>query len=372
MNLSALPDVMFCDTDTAKIETAVIVTHEELTGKKLYPGDPVRLFLEGLAKVVVMQRVIIDTTAKQNLLAFAAGEKLDHLGVLTGAVRLGQVGAKTILRFSRKIPDETDVLIPVGTRVGPDEKLLFKTTEAGQISPGETAVNVPAICLTPGRIGDGFLPGQINVLIDAVTGVELSVENLTRTAGGADIEVDDRFRERIQLSVERASTAGTAGGYRYWAMTAHQDIADVSVISPEPGIVEVFVLMAGGALPDAVILELVQKTLAPDDVIPLTDTCCVKSPEPVSGNIEIIWFLSRSESSLASSVQKAVSNAVDEYVAWQTAALGRDFNPTELIFRVKNAGASRVDVTAPVHIHLELWQVARIGQVNVVYGGLEA
>lgn len=371
MSLSALPDIVFCDTDTTEIERAVIVTYEELTGKTLYPGDPVRLFLEGLAKVVVMQRVIIDTTAKQNLLAFASEEKLDHLGALTGTARLAAVAATTMVQFSRQDLNETDILIPPGTRVGPDQNLMFETTETGHIPAGEITVDVPVRCMTAGIIGNDFLPGQITELIDPVDGIS-AVENVIRTTGGADIEDDDRFRERIQLSVERYTTAGTTGGYQYFAKTAHQDIADVSVRSPQPGIVDVYVLMAGGALPDQDMLDLVQETLDQDSVIPLTDTCRVQPPELVMGSVEITWFLARAESSLASSVQAAVSKAVDEYVTWQTTVLGRDINPTELIYLVKQAGAVRVAVTAPVHVPLELWQVARIDQVQVAYGGLEA
>lgn len=370
MTLKTLPDIQFCETDTANVETAVIVEYESLAGKKLYPGDPVRLFLEALAKMIVMQRVIIDTSAKQNLLAFATDEKLDHLGALTGTTRLAPTPATAVFRFSALDAAASSVLIPAGIRVTLDQELFFATVETCEIPAGDTFAEVQAECTDAGEIGNGFLPGQVNRLVDAVDGVD-AVENITETADGADTESDDSFRERIHLSVERYTTAGTRGGYEYWAKTAHQDIVDVAVHSPDPGIVDVYVLLNGGLLPDQEMLDLVESVLTPEDVIPLTDTCNVKVPEPVSCSVELTWYLDRDDSALAGSVQAAVLAAVDEYAAWQTTALGRDINPTELIWRVKDAGATRVSLTTPVHVYLELWQVALVESITVIYGGLE-
>ena len=49
MNLSLLPSIAFCETDTAAVEAAVIASYEEITEKSLYPGSPERLFIEAVA-----------------------------------------------------------------------------------------------------------------------------------------------------------------------------------------------------------------------------------------------------------------------------------------------------------------------------------
>jgi len=370
MSLGALPEISFCNVDAKNIELSVILTYEAITGTKLYPGDPVRLFLESLASVVVMQRVIIDTSAKQNLLSFATGEKLDHLGALTGTSRLGASASGCVVRFTRKPGSSDQVNVSSGTRVGPDTNLLFQVLESRDIEAGQEFVDLKVECLIAGPASNGFLPGQITEIIDFVAD-GISVQNRTETTGGADVESDDNFRERIHMSVERYTTAGTRGGYEYWAKTAHQDIVDVSVHSPEPGLVKVYPLLTGGRLPDDAVLNLVREILDDDSVIPLTDTCQVLVPDLVPTSINITWFLAQSDSAMAGTIQAAVLKAVEEYRAWQIEKLGRDINPTELIYRVKKAGAVRVEVIAPVHVVLELWQVASIGPVNVDYGGLE-
>ncbi len=43
-----------------------------------------------------------------------------------------------------------------------------------------------------------------------------------------------------------------------------------------------------------------------------------------------------------SAIQTAVQAAVNDYVAWQQAKIGRDINPDELIKRVRDAGAGRI------------------------------
>ncbi len=66
-----LDDISFAETDPATIEREIITLYETLTGRSLAKGDPVRLFLESIALVIIQQRTLIDYTGKQNLLAYA-------------------------------------------------------------------------------------------------------------------------------------------------------------------------------------------------------------------------------------------------------------------------------------------------------------
>lgn len=52
-----LPDISFVETDASRVERDVITTYEAITEKSLYPGDPVRLFLESLAYLIAQQRL---------------------------------------------------------------------------------------------------------------------------------------------------------------------------------------------------------------------------------------------------------------------------------------------------------------------------
>ncbi len=372
--LNRLPAISFCETDTEEVEAAVIREYEGISKRKLYPGDPVRLFLLSLAKIINMQRVIIDTTAKQNLLAFSSHEKLDHLGALTGTERLQPRPARTVLRFfSADSYRGQDIWVDAGTLVAADSQVIFATDEDLVIPKGKAFADVDGTCEVPGEIGNGWLPGQINQLVPDLSrdGI-LGAENIVTSEAGADVEEDDRFRERIWLSVERYSTAGTRGGYEYWTKTAHQHIADVAVTSPEPGIVDVYVLMKDSRLPDADMIEHIHQVLDADDVRPLTDTCCVKPPEYADIAVDVVWYIAPENSAMTSTVARQVEKAVAEWAAWQQEKLGRDINPSELIHRIQEAGAWRVDVKSPAWKALKLSQVARITDVQVRFGGIES
>lgn len=365
-----LPDIKFCETDTAEVERSIILAYETITGKKLYPADPVRLFLLSLAEVIILQRIFIDRTGKQNLLAFAENEKLDHLGALTATKRLEAQKAITELRFYLDTPADADINIPLGTLAGIDSELSFETIEEAFISIGKKEVIVKAQCIVPGEIGNGFLSGQINKIITPIDGVE-SVENISTSFNGAEIETDEHFRERIQLSPEKYSTAGTKGAYKYFVKTVHQDISDISVTSFNLGVVNIYVLLSGGRLPGISLLDKIERKINKADIIPLTDTCIVNKPEVVDTNVDIVWYLSGNKSQLASTIQRQIKEAVEKFKQWQCEKLGRDINPTELIYLVKSSGACRVEVKSPVYKKLSITQVVSILDVKIEYGGME-
>jgi phage-related baseplate assembly protein len=51
--------------------------------------------------------------------------------------------------------------------------------------------------------------------------------------------------------------------------------------------------------------------------------------------------------------------------------MGRDINPTELVYRVRAAGAKRVKLAAPADIVIEKTQLPKRNTRTVTYGGLE-
>ena len=365
-----LPNIDFTEKSAADVEAEIIAKYEQTSGRILAKGDPVRLFLEAIAAVIAQQRVIIDFSAKQNLLAYATGDYLDHLGDRQGVVRLPEQPAMATVRFSLPIAQTFAVSIPRGTRVTPGDGLFFSTQEAHEISSGETSIEVAVTCVQSGSIGNNFAIGQISKLVDPLPYIS-KVENTTASTGGVDEETDDNFRLRIRQAMERYSVAGPRLAYDFWARTAHQGIIDVSVRSPAAGEVEIRPLMEGGELPSSEILDEVLSICSADDVRPLTDRVSVLAPERVGYSIDITYFIDRVEATSISAIQAQVTTAVGEYIAWQKAKLGRDINPSALIKRVMDAGAKRVEVTIPIYTALEAWQVAKESSVAINYGGLE-
>lgn len=371
-SFDTLTDIDFVDVDATSIENNIITIFEGIIGSRLYPADPRRLFLLALAQIIIQQQALLNHNKKIDLLKYASGPVLDHIGALYDVSRLPAEAAITTIQFNLSIPLTSATIIPAGTRVGPQGSggmIYFITDRVIEIPAGATSGTVTASCSLPGTSGNGFLPGQINALIDPLPFIQ-GVKNLTESAGGAAEETDDAYRERIRSAPESFSVAGPEGAYRYWATTASPSIVDVAVTSPAPMEVVVVPLLQGGEIPTQDVLDSVAAVLNDRTVRPLTDHVTVQAPAVVHYNINIKYYVDRARAAEATSIQNAVTAAVDAYRLWQKSKLGRDINPSELIWRVMSAGALRVEVTAPVFTDVGEQQVAQDATVNVTYGGL--
>jgi len=261
------------------------------------------------------------------------------------------------------------VVIPKGTRATPDGQLFFATIQEAKIRAGQTYVDVQAECTEPGTIGNGFAPGQINKLVDVLPYIS-RVENITMSMYGANEEDDERFRERIRLSIERFSNAGSKEAYIFHTKTAHQDIEDVEVFSPAPGQVKVLFLMKGGQIPTQDMLNLVQSYLSDEKVRPLTDQVFVEAPQVVNYSVNLTYYIHRKDEARATEISAKVYQAVQEFISWTGSKIGRDILPEELIARVKKAGAYRVVVNSPAYTPIARDQVAKGTIEAITYGGL--
>ncbi len=368
-----LSEVIFAEKDPDKITSEILSIYESLTGRTLARADPVRLFLDTIILAVIQQRNLIDFAAKQNLLAYATGDYLDHIGALLGVSRLEPSHAVTTIRFTLTAPLSYTAIIPEGTRVSTGDGVVFATTELCILAPDELTETVSAKCTSSGSSGNGYAPGQVSRLVDTFT-FPVKAENITETTGGADTESDENFRERIQIAPESFSVAGPKEAYKYFARSANSDIVDVAVIAPpvtQPGYVRIYPLMTGGVLPDAEVLAEVLEVCSADDVRPCTDYVEVLRPEAVSYALSMTYWIDERDSVNSSYIRSEVESAVDGWVLWQRQVLGRDVNPSELIRRVVNAGAKRCEVSSPEFRVLKDWEVGMCVNRSVTYGGLE-
>lgn len=365
-----MSQISFADLDIAGVEAAVLTGYERIAETTLYPGDPVRLFLESLAYVLALQNHVIDLAGRQNLLAYAQGNHLDFIGMMVGTPRLGKSKAGCTQRFDLD-PMPFAVEIPADTRVTTaDSKRIFVVADAVVAPAGAVAIDLTVTAEQAGADCNGLVPGQINRLIKPLPYVK-STTNLTATALGADVESDDHYRARIQEAPEAFTCAGPTGSYRALAKAVHQDIAEVAVWSPQPGSVDVRPVMRGGELPGEEVLAALRRKLSADDVRPLTDTVTVAAPDLVPYALDVEWTLSRRNEALAASITATVDAAVEKYRLWQRGTPGRDINPTRLISLMEQAGARRVVVRSPAYTVLEDRQLAREASVTVRYLGVE-
>lgn len=364
-------EILFADVDSALVESALISDYEHIAGVTLYPGDPVRLFLEAVAYRMAVQNNLINLAGRQNLLAYAQGNHLDYIGMMVGTPRLGASYAQCLQGFSLKAPLDFPVSIPAGTRVTTsDGKSTFVLQENLTILAGDMQAAGTVQSLASGAAANGLVPGQINLLIDPVAYIA-STANISVSLLGSDIEDDDHYRERIRQAPEAFSCAGPTGAYRYYALAAHQDISEVAIWSPVPGTVDVRPVLKGGELPTDEILKSVYEKLNADDVRPLTDTVTVQAPELVYYRLDLVWYLDRQSEAYLGTITGRISDAVERYRLWQREKPGRDILPLKLLSLLEQAGARRVELISPEFQALDGWQLARETEVRIVYGGVE-
>ena len=364
-------DIQFVEVDTQQTKLNLITFYEAITQRTLGRADPVRIFLEVIAYIIIMQRIAINYTGKMNLLKYSMGSFLEELGYLVGVKRLNASSALTTIEITLSEARGEVVHVPKGTRVTAGDNVFFAITEDVFIAAGQLVAQVTAQCTTAGEIGNGYLAGEINKIVDPIPFVDTMV-NTTPSQGGANIEEDEPYRQRIHEAPESFSVAGPDGAYRFWAMTANPAIIDVKPrLYPNPGDVTLYVLLKNGELPGQEVLDQVYQVCNADDIRPLTDHLYVEPAEKVDYDLTVTYYIHSENAARVEQIKAAVQNAINDYILWQKAKIGRDLNPSELIRRMVNAGAKRVDLTSPVFTLLQEQQVAIEQTIDIVFGGVE-
>jgi phage-related baseplate assembly protein len=198
-----------------------------------------------------------------------------------------------------------------------------------------------------------------------------TVTNITKAQNGRDIEPDEDLRERIYLAPEAFTAAGSKGAYEYHVRTYDSSIEDVYIVSPEPRIVDIRVVLEGGELPQDEYIQGLTDYLRSDDIKMLTDEVHVMAPKVVNYDLNVKYYINESDRSRAETIQSQVSKAVSEYILWQSTKIGRDLNPDILIKFMTTAGAKRVEVAAPVFTRITSGAVCVLQSETLTYGGLE-
>ena len=369
-----LPEVDFLTTDAATIKSEIITQYETTSGRSLAAGDPVRLFLLSIASIIIQQRNAINSAARQNLLSYAQGQYLDALGTYLSVTRQPAASAVATFEFTLSEALENNYVIPSGFEIT-NGVLNFATDEELIIPAGQTTGSTGATCTTPGEAGNGYVAGQISTIVSPLTFLE-AAQNTTETAGGADIESDADFAERIRLAPNSFSVAGPKEAYLYNTLSVSSAIIDAAIISPTPGVVNVYPLMEDGEIPTQDVLDLVESHLSADDVRPLTDDVHVYSPNMYWYNINVDYWINYTDRAKADTIRANVEAAVEEYRVWQQSKMGRDISPGRLIANIINAGAAKIDygtMQPNYYIELTAEQVAHCPPENVYvnYQGLK-
>lgn len=334
----------FIPRDPVAITAELVELFQTLTGRVLQPAQVERVLVDVVAYRETLLRLAIQDAAEQSLVAFARGEHLDRLGELVGVTRLAAAAARITLQFTLSGAQLVDVVIPAGTIArSADGSVRFATLELLIISAGALSGQVSAAALTVGAGANGFLAGTIAQLEAPIAGVA-AVTNTGVSMGGADVEPDDRYRDRIRQAPQQYSVAGSAGAYRYFALSVSSTIVDVAVSSSAMGLVRVCVLVATGA-PGSPLLTQVYNALSADRVRPLSDTVLVVAAAAVTYAITATIRPRSGVDPVA--MMAAAQSAAQVLAADRASRLGRDVLPSQVVAALSVAGVYDVTLTAP-------------------------
>ncbi|MDD3139622.1 MAG: baseplate J/gp47 family protein [Lachnospiraceae bacterium] len=374
-----MSDIKFIETDSSELYSDIISKLEQAVGEPLYPGDERRIFGEGLVMLVVGIFNTVNEAAKAKMLKYASGIVLDALGERTNTIRIEATSAVTTMRFSIVSPISNNIIIPVGTRVTPDNEIYFATKDIAVIEAGNTYVDVEAKAELPGDSGNRYVIGVINQLVDLIPNID-EVKNTVASHGGDDGEPytedgDNNYRERIRLSATKFTTAGPKNSYKYYALSADSTIEDVAITSPSAGTVLITPICQNGVLPSSEVLQKVLAICSADNVRPMTDQVIVMAPETVNYDISIKYYTTEVDEQKCVETIEGAGGAVEQYKSWQDSILGRDINPDKLrallLVPSNGTGAIRVDMTAPVRTVVDQTKIAKCGTVTITHEVVE-
>lgn len=299
-------------------------------------SDDLMTMIEVNAYEEMLLRERINNAAKAQLLAFAKGSDLDHLGTTRfGVPRLKGSKPYALFTFSLSTVLAYDVTLPQGLQLsdgnGKTALLLSSVTiQAGSISAQGTVELQEYV-----ESSDIKTEAIITPLAYVATAVQEETYH-----DGADAEDDERYGERIWLSRESKSTAGSDAMYKYFAITADSRIADVKVIDDAAGVVKVYLLSKNGAA-DQVMIDRVNAALNEENIRPLTDNVQVSSATILEKTIaaDIVLY--------DMTYETAVREVTETRVAENTMIFGRSLSLAKIYGLLESEQVKDVTITTP-------------------------
>ena len=310
----------------------------------------------------------VNARARAQMLADSTGADLDQLALSVGIQRLPAGRATTVIRFTLAAQQPGATSIPEGTQVKTSGNVYFRTAEYAEIAAGELSVDVSAIAAEAGAGSTGIPKGSINILVDPIPYVK-QAENTVESSGGTDQENDDSLTRRVYLAPSVYSVAGPKDAYEYFVSAWRTDVTDKYVDCEEGYTVHIYFLMEDGRLPNEAECRALEEYFKGIKK-PMGDLVAGHAPEEVEYNIGLTYYIGAKDAKSVTTIQTNVNAAVDAYVQWQR-KIGRDIDSSELIMRVRAAGAKRPTLTAPENTVVTNTQVAKLVSKNVTYGGME-
>ena len=392
----------FITTDSNVIFDEIITSLEASVSEPLYPGDERRIFGEALVPLFVGMYNAMNDAARQKMLRYARGDVLDALGERVGVERIPPTEATTTLRFTLAAAVGENVIIPEGTRATSDSSRYFATTGAAVLtmtaggadeedddSLRERIRVAPSKLSTAGPVnGYKYWAMSADSSIADVT-VKSEQETIERTLTVTDGKAY-KGGSRLILSTlkvyktddtEAAETTDYTADYADDLLTItiveggileNEDSIKIRIDDTGDGVVKIYPICEGGAIPDAAVLAKVLAACSAGEVRPLTDSVVVEAPTVQQYDIVLKYYTTAAEESACISTIEGEGGAIDQYNEWQSAALGRSINPDKLRALIlapsgdEAVGATRVEIISPVFTALGDTKIAKFSGTKTI------
>lgn len=132
----------------------------------------------------------------------------------------------------------------------------------------------------------------------------------------------------------------------------------IKIDTTNAGVVRIIPICNGGTLPSEDILQKVRDVCNADDIRPMTDIVKVEAPAVVEYDIELTYYTTAENESATIETVEGTGGAIEQYIEWQSAAIGRDINPDKLRALILKpdgdaVGAYRVSIVSPTFIAID-------------------
>lgn len=154
----------------------------------------------------------LDWNSQQMLINTAEAEVLEQWSSGWGIYRSAAVVAQGAVTFTGADAS----VIPIGTTLQRSDGAEFTTDVEVVIASGTALANVTA---SVAGVDSNTAPASVLALVSPISGVNSNVTvDASGITGGADIESDDKLRERTLSRLQQPPHGGTADDYVAWAM----------------------------------------------------------------------------------------------------------------------------------------------------------
>ncbi|MFA9485476.1 MULTISPECIES: baseplate J/gp47 family protein [unclassified Moraxella] len=184
-------------------------------------------------------------------------------------------------------------------------------------------------------------------------------------------ESDDVFRLRVQRAFDRLSVAGPESAYKYHCLSADGRVANVSVVSPSPAVVNITILQGDSETGEASreLLDIVTKAVNAESVRPIADRVTVQSARITNYQIRAKLYIGKDPE--AATLLANATQRISDYTK-DNNRLGRSVRLSALYACLHIDGVSRVELIEPrTDIILDASQAGYCTNINITIGGVE-